>query len=106
MLPSTIIDPVEGGCNAVAQEVLQAKDLTKKHGGVMYLWLGQICVGGGAPAVLVAVWMANGRGVDGGPEQRFDGGRSGGGSCGSRRGGASCSGRRGGDSGSLVSGLA
>jgi hypothetical protein len=58
MLTSTIIDPVEGGYNAVAQEVLHAKDLTKKHGGVMYLRLGQICGGGGAPAAL---------------EQRFNG---------------------------------
>jgi hypothetical protein len=45
---------------------LTAKDLTKKHSGVMYLRLGQICGGGGAPVMLVAAWMANGRGVDGG----------------------------------------
>jgi hypothetical protein len=45
---------------------LTAKDLTKKNSGVMYLRLGQICGGGGAPVMLVAAWMANGRGVDGG----------------------------------------
>jgi hypothetical protein len=73
----------------VAQEVLHAKDLTMKHDRVMYLWLGQICGGGGAPVALVAGWMPNGRSVDGGPERRFDGGR---------RGRASYGGRRGGDS--------
>jgi hypothetical protein len=73
----------------VAQEVLHAKDLTMKHDRVMYLWLGQICGGGGAPVALVAGWMPNGRSVDGGPERRFDGGR---------RGSASYGGRRGGDS--------
>jgi hypothetical protein len=84
------IDMVVMSSAAAAQEVLYTKDLTKRHGRMMYLQLGQIHGGCGAPAVLAAAWMANGRGVDGGPEQRFDGDRWGGGSCGSRRGRASC----------------